>query len=67
MHRFAVTGMTCSHCVQSVSRAITRLDAAATVRVDLAAGQVEIASALDAARLAAAIAEEGYGVERLAA
>ncbi|GGF31124.1 copZ protein [Aliidongia dinghuensis] len=62
MQSFTVTGMTCGHCVRAVTEAITRLDAAATVRVDLAAGRVETDSRLPRAALAGAIAEEGYDV-----
>ena len=62
MQSFTVTGMTCGHCVRAVTEAITRLDAAATVRVDLAAGRVETDSRLPRAALAGAIVEEGYDV-----
>ncbi|WP_159999741.1 heavy-metal-associated domain-containing protein [Roseomonas sp. 18066] len=57
---FAVTGMSCGHCARAVTEAIQAEDAAAVVRVDLAAGRVEADSRLPRARLAALIAAEGY-------
>jgi copper chaperone len=62
MQSFTVTGMTCGHCVRAVTDAVTRLDASATVHVDLASGQVEIDSPLPRGTLAEAITEEGYAV-----
>jgi len=62
MQRFTVTGMTCGHCVRAVTAAITDLDAAASVRIDLATGQVEVESGRPRAELAAAIVAEGYEV-----
>ena len=35
-----VKGMTCSHCVQSVTTALTKLGGIADVHVDLASGRV---------------------------
>ena len=64
MQNFKVSGMTCDHCVRAVTQAIQRLDPAASVDVDLAAGRVAVRGAkADPADLAAAIAEEGYRVE----
>jgi copper chaperone len=62
MQLFTVTGMTCSHCVRAVTAAIIGRDAAATVRIDLATGRVEVDSDRPRADLAAAIVEEGYEV-----
>ena len=61
-HEFTVTGMTCGHCERAVTQAVKGLDPAAEVRIDRAANRVEVASQQPRAALAAAIAEEGYGV-----
>jgi len=58
-----VTGMTCGHCEASVTNAILDIDPNAVVRIDRASGRVEVDSASPREALAAAIAEEGYGVE----
>lgn len=60
MHIFNVKGMTCGHCVRAVTQAIHALDAAAEVQVDLAGGEVRVASQLPDEALLAAIREEGY-------
>jgi copper chaperone len=62
MQLFTVAGMTCDHCVRAVAAAVTRRDAEAVVRVDLATGRVEIDSQAPRAELAAAIVEEGYAI-----
>ena len=59
-----VQGMSCNHCVMSVTKAVKALDAQAEVKVDLAAGRVEVDSAvLDRAKVAAAIEDAGYDVK----
>jgi copper chaperone len=60
--QFDVQGMTCNHCARAVTEAVRRIDAAATVEVDLAAGRVAVESSVPRERLAAAIREEGYPV-----
>ena len=62
---FKVEGMSCGHCVRAVSDAVHGVDPAARVDVDLVAGQVRLESGAAAARLAAAIAAEGYEVSAL--
>ena len=59
---FTVTGMTCSHCEQAVTRALKKVDPLADVRVDRAANQVVVQSHQAREVLAQAIAEEGYEV-----
>ena len=59
---FNVQGMSCGHCVQAVTNAVKALDPQAEVKVDLAGGTVEVQSDQDRAKLAQAIAEEGYTV-----
>lgn len=62
MQTFQVKGMTCGHCERAVIRAVQALDSAAEVKVDLAKGEVRVASDVPAERLMEAIREEGYEV-----
>ncbi|WBP85100.1 heavy-metal-associated domain-containing protein [Kitasatospora cathayae] len=59
---FQVTGMTCGHCVNSVTAELKKIDGVADVAVDLATGRVTVDSAqpLDDSAVAAAIDEAGY-------
>lgn len=60
MQRFNVQGMTCGHCVKSVTDAIKRDDPRADVKVELAGGVVQVESSLPAERVVELIREEGY-------
>lgn len=62
MQTFQVKGMTCGHCERAVIQAVQALDSAAEVKVDLAKGEVRVASDVPAERLMEAIREEGYEV-----
>jgi copper chaperone len=55
MTTFTVKGMSCGHCVKSITNVIKALDPAASVAVDLAHGRVEIESTEPDKKLAAAI------------
>ena len=57
----AITGMTCDHCVRSVTEAIQDVAGVESVKVDLAtnAALVEAVNA-DIDKILAAVAEEGY-------
>jgi copper chaperone len=59
---YRVTGMTCEHCVHSVSSEIGQLPGVTGVRVDLASGAVEVTSErpLDQTAVRAAVDEAGY-------
>jgi copper chaperone len=62
---YGIAGMTCSHCVSSVTEELGRLDGVKNVDVELVAGgvsRVTVASdaTLDAGRVVAAIDEAGY-------
>lgn len=62
---FGVSGMTCGHCVKSVTEELGRLDGATNVEVALVPGgvsQVTVSSVrdLDPAAVAAAVDEAGY-------
>jgi copper chaperone len=59
---FTVEGMTCGHCVASVTEEITEIDGVTDVVVDLPTGAVTVTSAepLDQAHVRAAVEEAGY-------
>ncbi|MET8361290.1 cation transporter [Micromonospora sp. NPDC005171] len=59
---YQVQGMTCGHCVNSVSTEIGAITGVSDVTVDLASGQVTVTSEapLDPAAVRAAIDEAGY-------
>lgn len=61
---WTVTGMTCEHCVASVTEELSELDGVESVEVSLADGRVEVRSAgpLDPAAVEAAVAEAGYAL-----
>jgi len=63
MQVFNVEGMSCGHCVKAITAAVQARDAAANVRVDLAAKEVGVESSLSAEQVIAAISEEGYDVK----
>jgi copper chaperone len=60
MQVFNVEGMSCGHCVKAITAAVQAMDPAASVRVDLAAKEVGVESALTVEQVIAAITEEGY-------
>ena len=59
---YTVTGMTCGHCVASVSEEVREISGVENVDVDLATGAVTITSAepVDEATVRAAVEEAGY-------
>ena len=63
---YTVTGMTCSHCVNSVSSEINKISGVTDVQVDLATGAVTVTSdqLVDDAAVAAAVNEAGYELAR---
>jgi copper chaperone len=63
MQLFNVQGMSCGHCVKAITQALQAKDPAASVRVDLAAKEVGVESALTSDQVIAAITEEGYDVK----
>jgi copper chaperone CopZ len=62
--RITVSGMTCGHCVSSVSEEVSELAGVDSVDVVLETGEVTITSAapLDPADLEAAVVEAGYAL-----
>jgi copper chaperone CopZ len=58
---YTVTGMTCGHCVSSVTEEVRAVPGVATVEVDLASGLLRVsAESPDDAAILAAVAEAGY-------
>lgn len=62
---YRVSGMTCGHCVASVTEEITELDAVTGVDVALNAGGVSVvtvrsSAAVDVEAIRAAVTEAGY-------
>lgn len=62
MLRFQVEGMTCGHCVSSVTKAVQAVDAKAQVQVDLAGKSVSVEGSDQKDAIAAAIRDAGYEV-----
>lgn len=62
MYEFKVEGMSCNHCVQTITKSLNKLDSRAKVSVDLASQLVTVDSAEDPKTLAAEIEEAGYTV-----
>jgi copper chaperone len=61
---YIVSGMTCGHCVSSVTEELTKVDGVSDVAIDLATGAVTITSdhPVDDATVRAAVDEAGYQV-----
>ena len=59
---FTVIGMTCAHCVNSVSEELLKINEVTDVKVDLETGKVNLESktAISQSDIAAAISEAGY-------
>jgi copper chaperone len=61
---YAVKGMTCAHCVRSVTEEVSEVPGVTAVDVDLASGRLTISSErpVDDGAVRAAVAEAGYQV-----
>jgi copper chaperone len=57
-----VTGMTCEHCVASVTEEVSEIPGVETVAVDLGTGGLDVTSSrpLDDSSVRAAVEEAGY-------
>ncbi|GAA1581669.1 hypothetical protein GCM10009789_39300 [Kribbella sancticallisti] len=66
VNTYTVAGMTCGHCVSSVSSEVGRIGGVTSVNVDLASGAVQVTSAtpLDRETVRAAVEEAGYALAR---
>ena len=63
MYELQVEGMSCNHCVSSVTRSIKKIDEAATVEIDLATSKVRVESRAGLDAVSAAITDAGYSVK----
>lgn len=59
---YAVAGMTCEHCVRSVTEEVSEVPGVTAVEVDLAGGRVTVEGDADDAAVRAAVEEAGYRV-----
>ena len=61
---YTVKGMTCEHCVKSVTEEVSEIPGVTGVEVDLPTGRVTVASdrLVDDAAIRAAVTEAGYEV-----
>lgn len=61
---YTVQGMTCGHCVNSVSEELKKIDGVSNVDIDLASGKVEISSEnkIEQSLIEDAVSEAGYEV-----
>lgn len=59
---YTVTGMTCGHCVSSVTEEVSALDGVMNVAVDLPTGTLTVSSVeeLDVAAVRGAVEQAGY-------
>jgi len=63
---FTVTGMTCQHCVASVTEEVTELPGVTEVDVDLATGRLHVIGDVTPEQVQAAVAEAGDYTAQLA-
>lgn len=64
METFTVQGMSCGHCVSTVTKAVHDVDPVARVSADLATRKVDIESEVGRDQLATAIEKAGYAVTK---
>lgn len=61
-NEYTVKGMTCGHCVSSVTEEVSQIDGIGEVEIDLSTGSLTFASdkPVDPASVRAAVEEAGY-------
>jgi len=59
---YTVTGMTCGHCVSSVTEEVTAVPGVIGVQVDLESGRLTVEGTADEAAVQAAVEEAGYAL-----
>lgn len=57
---YTVKGMTCQHCVDSVTEEVSQVAGVERARVELAGGRLTVTGSADAAAIRAAVDEAGY-------
>ncbi len=63
MTNLKITGMTCGHCVRSVTGALKAVPGVKGAEVDLRSGTAKVEGSADPKALVAAVEEEGYQAE----
>ena len=63
---FTVTGMTCGHCVQSVTEEVGEVPGVVDVRVVLETGSLTVTGDVEPAAVLAAVVEAGYRATEVA-
>jgi len=59
---YTVTGMTCGHCVSSVTEEVTAVPGVTGVQVDLESGRLTVEGTVDESAVQAAVEEAGYAL-----
>ena len=59
---YTVTGMTCGHCVASVTEEVSEVAGVQDVEVELESGRMVVTGEADDAAVRAAVEEAGYAV-----
>jgi copper chaperone len=57
---YTVTGMTCGHCVSSVTEEVRAIAGVTAVEVDLGSGLLTVTGSADADQVRGAVEEAGY-------
>ncbi|TDC90840.1 copper chaperone [Saccharopolyspora aridisoli] len=57
---YHVTGMTCQHCVASVTEEVGAIDGVTDVKIDLPSGAVTVVGSAEETAVRAAVEEAGY-------
>jgi copper chaperone len=60
IHEYAVAGMTCEHCVRSVTEEVSAVAGVQDVEVELASGRLVVRGDVSADAVRAAVADAGY-------
>ncbi|MHB1676247.1 MAG: CopZ family metallochaperone [Sulfuriferula sp.] len=58
-----VSGMTCNHCVMSVTKALQKMPGIESAQVDLVKGEAVVRGNVQAEAMVAAVKAAGYGAE----
>ena len=61
-HEYIVVGMTCEHCVRSVTEEVSEVAGVQELEVDLSSGRLVVRGDASDEAVRAAVAEAGYGV-----
>jgi copper chaperone len=65
--KYKVADMSCGGCVETITKTIQALDPKAEIACNLVNKEVNVTTAIDSARIAAALADAGFDSEPLAA